>query len=42
MSTEIWNMNDGTSFLSEPILTENQFAIGIGLFLVKSDFCNNQ
>ena len=39
--TEIWQMNLGSSRITEPSLPDAQYKYGIALFLVEQDFCSD-
>ena len=37
--TEIWNLTNGTNRVIKPTLPKNDYATGIGLYIVPFDFC---
>ena len=38
--TEIWNVTNGDNRIIDPTLPGNNYAVGIGLYLVPVDFCS--
>ena len=39
LETEIWNFDNQSSKIISPVLPDGQYAIGLGLYIVDSDFC---
>ena len=37
--TEVWELENGKSKIIEPTLPDNEYAVGIALYVVEKDFC---
>ena len=42
IETEVWDFTTGDSRVIDPTLSNNQFAYGVGLYLVPIGYCNNR
>ena len=40
--TEIWDYDNGGNNIIDPILGRDEYAHGIGIYLVPLNFCSNQ
>ena len=41
LETEIWNINNESNKIIDPVLPHTEYCLGIGLYIVPFDFCTS-